>query len=342
MTGKCFARLAAAVAICLLVLAAFVVQLLGGRGSVPGWQQLRAALDVPLQTEESAPQTADGSTVVYVLDVGQGDAVLLCQDGAYCLIDTGPVEAEDALLYDLDVLGVPSLDYLVLTHPHADHTGNARTVLRTLPVKTLLLPLWQPTADETADWPRHLAKLAADSGAEILTAEAGEEYPLGSGKLQILQGGSEDADSVNDASLCTLFTAGDFRFLDTGDAEADAEQRLVDTYGPTLHATLFKAGHHGSYTSNSPTLHATLFKAGHHGSYTSNSPTFMQAVRPEAVAVSCGLHNDYGHPHRAALQNYEEVGAEVWRTDLEGSLTFIWQNNTLNVETSADSADFAA
>ena len=115
---------------------------------------------------------------------------------------------------------------------------------------------------------------------------------------------------------------GDFRFLDTGDAEADAEQRLVDTYGPTLHATLFKAGHHGSYTSN--------------------SLTFMQAVRPEAVAVSCGLHNDYGHPHRAALQNYAEVGAEVWRTDLEGSLTFIWQDNTLNVETSADSADFAA
>ena len=252
MTGKRFARLAAAVAVCLLVLAAFVGQLLGGRGSVPGWQQLRAALGVPLQTEESAPQTADGSTVVYVLDVGQGDAVLLCQDGAYCLIDTGPVEAEDALLYDLDVLGVPSLDYLVLTHPHADHTGNARAALRTLP----------------------------------------------------------------------LFTAGGFRFLDTGDAEADAEQRLVDTYGPTLHATLFKAGHHGSYTSN--------------------SLTFMQAVRPEAVAVSCGLHNDYGHPHCAALQNYAEVGAEVWRTDLEGSLTFIWQNNTLNVETSADSADFAA
>ena len=143
MTGKRFARLATAVSVCLLVLAAFVVQLLGGRGSVPGWQQLRAALGVPLQTEESAPQTADGSTVVYVLDVGQGDAVLLCQDGAYCLIDTGPVEAEDALLYDLDVLGVPSLDYLVLTHPHADHTGNARAVLRTLPVKTLLLPLWR-------------------------------------------------------------------------------------------------------------------------------------------------------------------------------------------------------
>lgn len=219
-------------------------RLLGGRGSVPSWQQLRAALGVPLQTEESAPQTADGSTVVYVLDVGQGDAVLLCQDGAYCLIDTGPVEAEDALLYDLDVLGVPSLDYLVLTHPHADHTGNARTVLRTLPVKTLLLPLWQPTTDETADWPRHLAELAADSGARNSHSRSRGGIPAWQRQAANFAGGSEDADSVNDASLCTLFTAGDFRFLDTGDARR-RRARLVDTYGPTLHATLFKAGHHG-------------------------------------------------------------------------------------------------
>ena len=73
----------------------------------------------------------------------------------------------------------------------------------------------------------------------------GRNTPLGSGTLQILQGGSEDADSVNDASLCTLFTAGDFRFLDTGDAEADAEQRLVDTYGPDPACHSFQGGAHG-------------------------------------------------------------------------------------------------
>ena len=63
---------------------------------------------------------------------------------------------------------------------------------------------------------------------------------------------------------------------------------------------------------------------------------------PQAVAVSCGLNNDYGHPHRAALQNFAAVGAEVYRTDLQGSLTFIWQNDTLTVETTADSAELAA
>ena len=315
-------RLAAAVAASLLVIAAFVIQFAGGKGPVPTWQTLRAVLGVPLQTEESAPQSADGTTAVYVLDVGQGDAVLIEQDGSYCLIDTGPAEAEDALLYDLNLLDINTLDYLILTHPHADHTGNACAVLQTVEVKQILVPSWQPGADETADWPRRLAKTAADSGAEIVIAEAGEHYPLGSGTLDILQGGSDDADSVNNASLCTMFTAGMFRFLDTGDAEESAEQRLVDTYGSALHATLLKAGHHGSYTSN--------------------SLAFLQTVRPEAVAVSCGLNNDYGHPHRAALQNFADVGAQIWRTDQEGSLTFTWKNDTLSVETAADSMNTAA
>ncbi len=182
-------RIAAAVLAGLLLLSAFVIQLAGGRGPLPDWQQLRAALGVPLRTEESVPKPAPGSTAVYVLDVGQGDAVLICQDGAYCLIDTGPAEAEEALLYDLHALDVESLDYLVLTHPHADHTGNARAVLSDFPVKQLLLPLWEPGADDTADWPRQLAESAAENGTALITAEAGDRYPLGGGTLMILQGG---------------------------------------------------------------------------------------------------------------------------------------------------------
>lgn len=322
MTGKKFSRIAAAVLAALLLMGALAIQFLGSQGSIPSWKQIRAVLGVPLQTEESVPQAADGSTVVYVLDVGQGDAVLICQDAAYCLIDTGPVEAEDALLYDLAELGVRSLDYLVLTHPHADHTGNARAVLQNVVVHSLLLPQWEPTADDISDWPRRMTDIADDFGTEVITVEAGEQYPLGSGVLHILQDGSNAPGDANNSSLCTLFTAGTFRFLDTGDAEAAAEQQLIDTYGTSLHATLFKAGHHGSYTGN--------------------SLSFLEIVHPEAVAVSCGLDNEYGHPHHAALQNFSSVGAEIWRTDLQGSLTFTWQNNTLCVETTADSADVAA
>ena len=112
MTSNRFKKAASIAVVALLLVllcAALVIQFAGGKGPVPTWQQLRTFFGVPLQTEESAPQIADGSTVVYVLDVGQGDAVLLCQDGRWCLIDTGPAEAEDALLYDLDALEVETL-----------------------------------------------------------------------------------------------------------------------------------------------------------------------------------------------------------------------------------------
>ena len=68
----------------------------------------------------------------------------------------------------------------------------------------------------------------------------------------------------------------------------------------------------------------------------------VQVVQPQAVAVSCGLNNDYGHPHREALQNFADVGAAIYRTDELGSLTFIWQGNALTVQTTADTADLAA
>ena len=74
----------------------------------------------------------------------------------------------------------------------------------------------------------------------------------------------------------------------------------------------------------------------------SRLPLRRQAVQPQAVAVSCGLNNDYGHPHREALQNFADVGAAIYRTDEQGSLTFIWQGNALTVQTTADTADLAA
>ena len=263
-----------------------------------------------------------------VLDVGQGDAVLLLQDGEACLIDTGTADSADILLADLDELGVESLRYLVLTHPHADHTGGARAVLDTLPVETLLLPYWQPEEIPAAPdvylpgWPRSILQAAEGQGTAVATAVNEQSYPLGSGSLTVLHGGllpDESAPAltanVNNASLCTMFAAGDFRFLDTGDAEKEVEQLLADTYGPALRADLFKAGHHGSATSN------TL--------------SFLQLVRPHAVAVSCGLDNDYGHPHREALQSFAAVGAEVWRTDESGTLLFTYHNGILDATTAS-------
>ena len=308
--------------ILLLAVASFVIESRGG------WTDLYRAAGVSLDGP-NADLLAQSPTTVTVLDIGQGDAVLLGQDGAYCLIDTGPSDSKDDLVRDLQLAGISKLDYLVLTHPHADHTGGAREVLRNFSVGQLLVPPWDAEASgETVDWPRGLFDLAAQQGTTVTTAEDGAVYPLGSGTLTILQGGESelyDTDDssahVNNASLCTMFQAGDFRYLSTGDAEAQAEQRLVDRYGKALHATLFKAGHHGSSTSSTEAL--------------------LQVVQPQAVAISCGLNNDYGHPHARALQRLAEARAEIYRTDTMGTITFTYQNNTLTAAV-PDTLDAAA
>ena len=295
-------------AVLLLAVAAYFIE------SRSGWSDLYRAAGVSLDAPD-ADLLAQTSTTVTVLDVGQGDAVLIGQDGAYCLIDTGPSDAKGDLVRDLQLAGISKLDYL--------------EVLRNFAVGQLLVPPWDAQASgETADWPRGLFDLAAEQGTDVITTEDGTVYPLGSGTLTVLQGGESelyDTDDssahVNNASLCTLFEAGNFRYLSTGDAESAAEQRLVDRYGKALHATLFKAGHHGSSTSSTEAL--------------------LQVVQPQAVAISCGLNNDYGHPHTRALQRLTDAGAEIYRTDTMGTITFTWQNDTLSAA-SADTLDAAA
>ena len=193
-----------------------------------GWADLYRAAGYPSDGPDAALLAADVRPPSTVLDVGQGDAVLLGQDGAYCLIDTGPSDAKDDLVRDLQLAGISKLDYLVLTHPHADHTGGAREVLRNFCCRA--------TACTTLGCPgqRRDCRLAArivsiwplQQGTDVITAEDGTVYPLGSGTLTVLQGGESelyDTDDssahVNNASLCTLFEAGNFRYLSTGDAE---------------------------------------------------------------------------------------------------------------------------
>ena len=311
------------VAALLLAAVAFVIDRHGGRYGIPTWSEIYTTLGVSTDGPD-AQLLADTQTTVTVLDVGQGDSVLIGQDGAYCLIDTGTSDSQDALVRSLRQAGVTDLQYLILTHPHADHTGGAMAVLENLQVEELLLPVWE-TEDGEDPWPKGLREQAAVSGTEVCETAEGDAYSLGAGTLQVLQGGSAwmtDEDDANNGSLCILFEAGSFRYLSTGDAEEESEQALVDRYGTGLHATLYKAGHHGSSTSSTEAL--------------------LSVVQPQAVAISCGLDNEYGHPHAEALRRMEDVGAEIYRTDLMGTITFTYEHGTLTAVTSQDEEEAAA
>ena len=321
--GAGLRRTIAIVAALLLAAFAFVIEYHGGQGGIPTWSELYTTLGVPTDGPD-AQLLADSRTTVSVLDVGQGDAVLIGQDGQYCLIDTGTSESQDALVRSLRQANVTELDYLILTHPHADHTGGALAILENLQVEELLLPVWI-TEDGTDSWPRGLLEQAAADGTIVTEVEEGERYALGSGTVNILQGGSawmENADDANNGSLCLLFEAGTFRYLATGDAEEASEQALVDRYGTGLASVLYKAGHHGSSTSSGETL--------------------LSVVRPQAAAISCGVDNEYGHPNAAALRRLTDIGAEIYRTDTMGTVTFTYENGVLSAVTSREELDMAA
>lgn len=304
------------VAVVLLAGAAFLVEFFGGQYGIPTWQDLHTMLGV----EAGVPKPdvlPEDSVSVTVLDVGQGSAALIAQGGEYCLIDAGPSDARQALVADLRQLGVQSIKLMVLTHPHSDHIGGAEEVLECFAVDTLLVTSTeiQPTG---SGWQSSIYSLAQRQGVPIVAAAAGQSYLIGKGTLTVLQSGyidpqQDEEDALNDTSICTKFTAGTFSYLSTGDAEAAAEQALVDTYRNELRATVLTAGHHGSYTSS--------------------QSNFLAAVRPQMAAISCGVDNDYGHPHEVTLRRLAEAGAEVYRTDTMGSITFTWQNEQLSVET---------
>lgn len=302
----------------LLAVGSWAIDTYGGEGFWPDWSQLYRSLG--LETAAPAPQTPqEGEATVTFWDVGQGDSVLISSGGSYCLIDAGTSQSADTLVEDLMAGGVQSLDLVVMTHPHADHIGGMDEVLETFEVGTLLLPDLS-AADTESGMLARVLQTAEDTGTPCVQAERGWQQTVGEGTLTVVYDGLKAEDGkevdVNDTSLCVRYELGQFSFLCTGDAEADAEEELVLTAGGTIASTLFKAGHHGSDTSNTQTL--------------------LWAVRPQVAVVSCGLDNEYGHPHAEVLQRFADNGVEVYRTDEQGTVTVTGQaDGSWSVQTSA-------
>ncbi len=283
-----------------LAVAAFVIEAKGGQGPVPTWDELFGMFDVSPELP-SADTLAQGDATVSFLDVGQGDSVLIASEGQYCLIDAGTPDSADELIGMLRAAGVERLDLVVMTHPHADHIGGMDEVLDTFEVGTLLLPDFS-AADTSSGNLGRVLQTAEDNAVHEQQAAAGQTWDIGAGQVQVLFEGllADDPDDLNNTSVCVMYTMGEFAFLSTGDAEKAAERELIERCGAAVRATVFKAGHHGSSTSNTEEL--------------------LDFVRPELVVISCGLDNDYGHPHAEVLDRFAEYGVQVCRTDRQGTV----------------------
>lgn len=302
----------------LLAVGSWAIDTYGGQGILPDWSELYESFGLESPAPDlQTPQ--EGQATVTFLDVGQGDSVLISSGGEYCLIDAGTQQSADTLVEDLWAGGVQTLDLLVMTHPHADHIGGMEDVLENFEVETLLLPDLSASDTESGLLGRVL-QAAEETGTPCVQAELGWQQTVGEGTLTVLYTGlmPDDKEDVNlnDTSLCLRYDLGQFSYLCTGDAEADAEEELILTSGGSLSSTLFKAGHHGSSTSNTQAL--------------------LSLVRPQVAVVSCGLDNEYGHPHAEVMDRFAQNGITVYRTDEQGTVTVTGQaDGSWQVQTSA-------
>lgn len=251
--------------------------------------------------------------VVNVIDVGQGDAILIRTPGQQVtLVDTGDVPARDKLLAYIKKQGITTIDNLIITHPHADHIGGAAAVFDNLQVKRV----YDSGQTATSALYRQYLSLVKKKGIAFTVLTAGDQVDIGGGAALKILGPQKplitgtDSD-LNNNSVVARLTYGDFAMLLTGDAEKEAESAIVQKYKGQLKSQVLKSGHHGSKTSS--------------------SLEFLRAVSPEAAVISLGAGNDYKHPHQVVLNRYADLKIKVSRTDQQGTVTVMSDGKTYTI-----------
>ena len=232
-----------------------------------------------------------------MIDVGQGDAILVRDGDRAILVDGGGWRTGDlggrVLLPALLAEGVSRLDALVMTHPDRDHCGGLVDIAAYLPVREVWMgPGW---GEEGC-----AGRLASLRGARVRHLWAGEDASLGRWTFRVLHPEPDEDRGSNERSLVLRAEALGRSFLLTGDIESWAEMRLLSCCEKDVRVDVLKVAHHGSKTSS--------------------TESFLDVSRPRLALVSAGVNNLYRHPSPVILDRLAERGIRVLRTDRDGMI----------------------
>ena len=291
------------IALCLALL------LIAGCGAAPAAAASPVPSASPSQTAPtpSAATLPDGSSFsVHFIDVGQADAALVECDGHYMLIDGGNRGDSDIIYTVLKKAGAEKLDIVVGTHAHEDHIGGLPGAFSYGEAELSLCPV----TDYDSGVFETFKEYAEEKGGGLTVPEVGDEYDLGSAKVEIL--GLNAGEDTNDSSIILMIRYGETSFLFTGDAEREAEQAVLDSGAE---------------------LKADVLKVGHHGSDTSTGYPFLREVMPEYAVISVGEGNSYEHPEENTLSRLRDADCRILRTDLNGDIIISSDGKELTVTT---------
>jgi competence protein ComEC len=256
-----------------------------------------------------APQFTRGSLELTMIDVGQGESLLLVTpNGRTILVDAGGLggfsstsrldTGEDVVGPLLWSRGIRRLDLLVLSHFDFDHAGGAMAILRAFRPRAL----WTPGPADGHPLGESLVAEAARLGVPVLRKLRGDHEAIDGVEFRVLHPGMwyPTRQNSNRGSMVLHLRYAGATALLTGDLERGGELQLVAEQLP---------------------LQAQLLKVPHHGSRTSSSAVFLDAVQPSLAVVSVGYLNPFRHPHASVVERFQKRGAALWRTDQEGAIT---------------------
>ena len=258
----------------------------------------------------AAPDFDKTQDFVKIMDVGQADAALIYSNGCSAVIDAGLTSSADDISADLKCADIKDIDALLITHLHMDHAGALAKIAMSFPIDNLIIPNRDSSAEAMPTVNEAEKRVVAEKG-KVFTATEGMNFNIGEFEVTLLAY-FPDATKENDRSVITMAKIGNRKFLFTGDAEKATE---ADVLAEKLN------------------IDCDVLKVGHHGSNSSSTSAFLKAASPKYAAISVGKDNMYSHPSNKTIVALKNCGAEVYRTDKNGDISFYVENGNIRVET---------
>ena len=260
-----------------------------------------------IQEAVSIPVSIVSDLVVHFLDVGQADSILIqLPNGQSMLIDGGESRNANYILNYIRSFNITTIDYLVATHPHADHIGGLPTIINALDIGEI----YMPRVSHNTQTFENLLIAIEENDLQINTAQAGVNIlTIPDLQIDIIAPVLNNYQNLNDHSAVIKISYGSTGFIFMGDAEALSESHI---------------------TAN---VSADVIKIGHHGSNTSTSENFLNSVSPAYAVITVGINNSYGHPTNELLSRLDDAGISVYRTDLQGTIVITSNGEEITINT---------
>lgn len=243
----------------------------------------------------------DGEAYIHIIDVGQGSATLIQNGNKGILIDTGENDYGDYLVSYINSCGVDELEYVIASHPHSDHIGAVVDVFNSFEVGAVVMPELSEKNIPTTRVYENMMNYIFDNNLEVIFPEFGDVIHMDSVSVSFYGPVEQNEDLNNMSLICKINALGtDIMVL------GDAEKEELSSVFPQM----------------STKCKSDILVMGHHGSKSSVHKKFLDSVDADVAVISCGRDNDYGHPHKDALNYVSRNNMILYRTDKDGDIVF--------------------